>query len=329
MEARQECDEVFQERLPNKYVRGLDALDVGYPGCGKDLSVAREYIEAGSKKLFLKAFRKLKGKQIAYEHYREVSGSNDLNSFELEYPGNELDKRELEHWFDENPPNDKNVEIFRERVEGLRNKNAVFFGDRSHPNIVALLKLQLTYLGCEEDVREALEVHYSRPFSLFPGTLHSLNIKQNLYTGNRSHWRLVKLDDLDLTYPKWQNDIEQVENWHIHNVDNQENAVIFHEVIGGLLEQEELYLGWNHERKHLEEDEDEVEAQNDCYHETETKEAHEKKRRHDSSSIAKYFDAMEEKNKKHLKKVESRSIDSDSDEERREDENENNRFQYE
>eukprot|EP00536_Pseudo-nitzschia_multiseries_P007558 jgi/Psemu1/287198/fgenesh1_pg.179_\ len=240
--------EAYQGPLPDTFKRGLDALEVNYPGCERDLVTARECLEYGPKAKFLKAFRILKGKQIAHEHFQEASRSNNLNIFELNYPGNGADIQELQNWFNENPPSEKNVKIFQERLVGLRNKNTVFQGDRSHPNIVALLKLQLSYPGCEKDVQEALQVHYTLPVTMFPDAIHSLRVKQDLYRKDRSHWRLVKLDDLELTYPKWREDFIEVEDWHIHNEDNRENAATFREMIEGMLEQEELYLGWSHER---------------------------------------------------------------------------------
>ena len=58
---QQQCDgEILNGSLPNKYVRGLNHLHVDYPGCNKDLSIARKSISSGSKKDSLKVFCKLK-----------------------------------------------------------------------------------------------------------------------------------------------------------------------------------------------------------------------------------------------------------------------------
>lgn len=249
MEAPEDFQEGIGRSLPNKFRRGLDSLVVSYPGCERDLAIAREAVETGSKKEFLKTFRILKGKQVAYEHYQEMKGSSNWMSEELEYPGNEADKRELQTWFHENPPTEENILIFKERVEGLRNKNAVMRGDRSHPNIAALLKLKLTYPGCEEDVKEAIQIHFSRPLTQFPDKIHSLKAKQDLFVGDRSHWRLVLLDDVELTYPKWKKDVEAVEDWHLHNAESRENDILFHEIMEGVLEKQALYLDWVHQRR--------------------------------------------------------------------------------
>ena len=163
MDAPEDHQEGFSRPLPIKFWHGLDAQFVNYPGCERDLFAAREAIEMGSKRKFLKVFRVLKGKQVAHEHYAEVKGPDNTKIDEFDYPGKEADKRELQTWFHENPLNEKNVRIFRERVEGLRNKNVVMRGDHSHPNITALLELKLSYPDCEKDVQEALQVHYSWP----------------------------------------------------------------------------------------------------------------------------------------------------------------------
>mmetsp|Transcript_6695 Transcript_6695/g.16341 ORF Transcript_6695/g.16341 Transcript_6695/m.16341 type:complete len:309 (+) Transcript_6695:133-1059(+) len=248
-----EAPEDFQEgrALPNKYRRGLDALVVNYPGCRRDLAIARNAIETGSKKEFLDVYRRLKGRQVAHEHYQETKDASKwkLISDELEYPGNESDKRKLQAFFRENPPNAQNIKVFKEHIEGLRNKNAAVHGDRSHPNMIALLKLRLGYPGCEEDLQDALQVHYSRPLTQFPNKIHSLKVKQSLFKGNRSHWRLVQLDDLELTYPRWKRDIEAAEDWHIHNAENRESNILFHEIIEGMLEKQSIYLEWVMERR--------------------------------------------------------------------------------
>mmetsp|Transcript_21310 Transcript_21310/g.59304 ORF Transcript_21310/g.59304 Transcript_21310/m.59304 type:complete len:80 (-) Transcript_21310:9-248(-) len=68
--------------LPDSFRRGLNSLEVNYPGCEKDLVIARECLEYGPKAEFLKAFRILKGRQIAHEHYLEASsGSKKFNKF--------------------------------------------------------------------------------------------------------------------------------------------------------------------------------------------------------------------------------------------------------
>ena len=65
--------------------------------------------------------------------------------------------------------------------------------------------------------------------------------------------------DLELTYPGCEEDIKQVKDWLIQNVDKRKNSIIFHEVIEGMLDQEQIYLGWEyeHSRDHyVEEEED-------------------------------------------------------------------------
>jgi hypothetical protein len=221
--------------------------NVDYPGCEIDLSATRDAISSGSKSKTLRMYRKMKEKQRVYDYYLNVNESNDPES-------NGSEQREIEQWNDENPSSNKSSEdIFRgNKLEDLQSwkEDDVFEGDRSHSNIVALKKLALTYPGWEEDVKEALDdSHQSyQPHTLFQDKFRSLKVKQDLHDGYRSHWRLLKLDDLNLTYPGYKTDIKQVEDWHIANADNRKNNVIFHEVIEVMLDQQQLYLGWDHEQ---------------------------------------------------------------------------------
>jgi len=91
-------------------------------------------------------------------------------------------------------------------------------------------------------------MHNHNSVSLFQDKIHSLKVKQDLHIGDRSHWRLQKIDNLDLTYPEWKKDLAQVEDWHIHKIDNRENTILFHEVIEGMLDQQYIYLSWDHEQ---------------------------------------------------------------------------------
>jgi hypothetical protein len=240
--------------LPERFKDELNALHLNYPGYEKDLVAAKMCFRSGSKKKFLKLFCKLKGKQIAHDHCLQVRTRNDFTTFDMNYHGSDVDKRELQTWFNQNPPSESNVKIFQERIESMKNKNAVYRGDRSHPNIVALVGLKLSYPGCKHDVKEALQVHFSRPITLFPDKLHSLQAKQDRHKGDRSHWRLVKLDNLRLTYPEWEKDVEVVEDWHIYNKDNKESSTIFWDVIEELKEQEKFHLVYHQPKTYIEEE---------------------------------------------------------------------------
>jgi hypothetical protein len=160
---------------------------------------------------------------------------------ELAYPGCEMDKQKLQAWREEHPPNDDNDKVFHNMLDGLRNKDAIFFRNRSHPNVKALDALDLDHLGWERDFQAEMDVHCCLPALLFPDKLHMMKEKQNVFVGNKSHRRLQKLYDLQLTYPDHDKDLEQIEEWHIHNADNAKKSLLFEEALDAMREQQQLF----------------------------------------------------------------------------------------
>jgi hypothetical protein len=67
--------------------------------------------------------------------------------------------------------------------------------------------------------------------------------KPNVFVGNKSHWRLQKLYDLQLTYPDHDKDLEQIKEWHVQkNADNAKNSLLFEEALDAMREQQQLFL---------------------------------------------------------------------------------------
>jgi hypothetical protein len=248
------------EPLPHDLLNDLKTLQLYYPGYQRDFKAAQQAFEDRSLEKFQKMMHKLKEKQRVYDQYRSFTRLNELAGLELAYPGYDEDVQDLEKWHLAHPPSDENDALFRDKIEGLRNKDALFFGDRSHPNIVALDGLTLTYPNWEVDLTEATKVHCDQPAHYFPDKLHMLREKQRIHDGDRSHWRLKHLDALHLTYPGWENDLAQVENWHLNHADTPQNTTLFAEVIEGMRDQQIIYLGWDREG---DDDDDEHEDQKD------------------------------------------------------------------
>lgn len=237
--------EVQPKPLPIEFLDDLRSLHLYYPGYHRDYAAAAQAFRAGSEANFQKAFRKLQDKQRVYEDYRSFTRLNQLAALELAYPGHEQDKQDLEQWHLSHPPDDDTDAVFRDKLEGLRNKDALFFGDRSHPNVVVLDELVLTYPDWQSDFQETIKVHCDQPAGLFPDRLHMLREKQRIHQGDRTHWRLVQLDKLKLTYPGWENDVAQVEVWHLHHGDTPKNTKLFAEVVEGMRDQQIIFLGWD------------------------------------------------------------------------------------
>lgn len=249
-------------QLPQKFLHELHNLNLSYPGFQKDFEVAQDFFNRGSESSFLKSFRKLKEKQRVYDDYKAHTRLHALASLELAYPGHEFDKQKVEEWHLQHPSNDETDMIFQDKLEGLRNKEKLYLGDRSHPNLKDLDDLELSYPDWEKDYQAAITAHCDTPGRSFANHLHRLRQKQRVFEGDRSHWRLVELDKLNLTYPGWELDWKEVEEWHFNFADNPRNDQLYAEVMEGLKDQQQIYLGWDYDEEE-EEDEGKEEEEED------------------------------------------------------------------
>lgn len=249
--------EELYSALPPKLLNELENLhgQLHYPGWEKDYNATHEAFQMGSELKFSRCFRKLRDKQRVYDDYKAFTRLNALAHLHLTYPGNEYDKQAVEKWHLEHPSTDETDIIFEDKLEGLRNKEQLFFGDRSHPNVQDLDALELSYVGWEADYQAAVAAHCDTPGKSFAAILHRLRQKQRLSEGNRSHWRLVELDKLELSYPGWEDDVAEVEEWHLRNPDNKKNNILYAEVIEGMKDQQQIYLGWDHDDDNVSSDE--------------------------------------------------------------------------
>lgn len=243
----QKQQEEYFSPLSRKYLEELETLELHYPGWEKDYTAAKEHFQEGSEVNFVKILRKAKDKQRVYDDYKAFKRLNALAAVELSYPGHEFDKQVVEQWHLEHPSNDETDMVFEDKLDGLRNKEKLYYGDRSHPNIRDLDALDLNYPGWEDDYQAAISAHCDTPSRSFANALHRLRQKQCLHEGDRSHWRLVALDKLKLTYPGWQTDVSEVEEWHLNSAENPKNEQLYAEVIEGMKDQQQIYLGWDHE----------------------------------------------------------------------------------
>jgi len=243
----EKCTEnsMYRLHLPSKLLDELLRQSFQYPGWQKDFDAAKIAFHTGSENIFRRALRKLNDKQQVYDDYTTFKRLTALAALDLSFPSHEMDKLQVERWLKTNPRDENTDSIFRDKLDGLRNKDQLFAGNRSHPNIKEVDGLKLTYEGWEEDYRSAVVAHCSTPSRSFPSHLHRLRQMEANSKGDRSHWRLVELDRLALTYPGWKEDVAEIEEWHLKNCDNAENKELFREVLKGLKDQERLYLQSN------------------------------------------------------------------------------------
>jgi hypothetical protein len=165
----------------------------------------------------------------------------------LTYPGSEQDIKSAEEWTINNVSNEENDRNFQDKLDGMKNKETLYGGNRTHPHIVAIDKLAITYPGWENDYQCALSAHCEAPSARFPDAFHALREKQQVFSGDRSHWRLVQLDKMPLSYPGWEEDVKEVEEWHLQNAVNATNNDMFNEVLEGMKDQQMICMDWDHD----------------------------------------------------------------------------------
>lgn len=74
---------------------------------------------------------------------------------------------------------------FKRSIEAMRKKQHVHNGDRSHPNLCALVADDWSYEGWRKDFVQAEYRHYNLP-SLFQDSLQAMNRKQKAHVGSAS-----------------------------------------------------------------------------------------------------------------------------------------------
>jgi hypothetical protein len=111
--------------------------------------------------------------------------------------------------------------------------------------------IDFNYAGWEDDYETAVTAyannHQSATSAAFRNAVHRLTEKQRVHTGDRSHPRLVALEQLAeaLTYPGWQDDVEQAEQSHFETFYDSTRDDYFHSKLEGLQNRQQMYFGYN------------------------------------------------------------------------------------
>ena len=221
----------------------LDSLALSYPGWEVDVKEAEEAHIRGEdihKRLnrLVEAQRLNRGDR---SHRRLV----EIDSLDLSYPGWENDLRDAEELHVTEGESWIADELFKNMVSGVRNKQQLFQGDLSHPNLQKLERLQLDYPGWEEDVIVAEQAH-QRGGSGFNRELFVLEERQRVHYGDRSHSRLVELDSFKFSYPEWEVDFKKAEGYHVGQDD-----VVFQKHLEGMQNKQQMMVAGDRSHPNL------------------------------------------------------------------------------
>jgi hypothetical protein len=244
------CRAMTSSRRPAWFEKGdrshpdlvkLDALRLSYPEWASDFKSA-EAAHLEGRNFQSKLFR-LEECQRVHNGDRSHSRLVELDSLLLTYPGWKENFEKVEEWHLENNETHIAELQFKNMIKGLINKQQLFLGDRSHPNLRELYSLDFNYPGWQEDFSQAKSAHEGG--TGFAWRLQTLKFKQRAHDGDRSHWRLLELDYLIsfLTYPLWENDVNNMEHFHYSNKDNQVYNRFFRRKLEGLKIKEQIFLG--------------------------------------------------------------------------------------
>ena len=174
--------------------------------------------------------------QQEQEETRATNEETASREVVLTYPGWELDKEQAEQLFLEyssstttasrhnsnHNSNSNSSCFFRQKMTAMINKQRLYEGDRSHPELQALDATQFTYPGWQHDQEECLRRHTGdcRVWHLagFYDLLDQMKRKQSILVADissRDDHRWRALESHCFTYDGWQVDKAQAEQYYI------------------------------------------------------------------------------------------------------------------
>jgi hypothetical protein len=121
----------------------------------------------------------------------------------------------------------------------VKEKQKVFYGDRSHERLVELdsIRANLTYDGWKKDFKAAEREHLSDFDSGFMRHCESMKRNQAIHEGDYSHQDLHCFYSLNLTYPDWEHDFDEAMNTHKNGFDlGKQNKLV-------MVEKQKMYDG--------------------------------------------------------------------------------------
>jgi hypothetical protein len=199
---------LFEGDRSHPDIVALDSGTFTYPGWQEDRDEA-EAIHTDSLdwscETFEEKLKVMKKKQRMHTNRSRVRFLKDLDSCTFTYPGWRDDKVQAETFYCESASSKR----AQEKLTGMQNKQRLFDGDRSHPQIVALDSTTLTYRHWKKDKEEAEKIHTASTWlscETFDEKLHVMKRKQQVHSNRSSINFIRELNSLEFTYPGWGTD---------------------------------------------------------------------------------------------------------------------------
>ena len=163
------------------------------------------------------------------------------NATDFSYPGCEEDKAECERLYVEFAT----PRYFRSKLTAMGHKQRLHDGDRSHPDIMALENTEFSYLNWQADYEECLKRHTGDCSTTdlgetsFRTYFNSMKKKQAVFCNRSNITCLRELDKMLLTFPGWEDDKEQAEQYYIRF----DSTFIFQKKVKAIRNKQNLYDG--------------------------------------------------------------------------------------
>ena len=218
----------------------LDSLELNYPGWQDEfVSVEKDY-QCGDycfeQKLFV-----LEERQRMYDDDRSHPRLLELDRCSFNYPGWDGDLRKTEEAHLQQVVGSPTFETC---LLSMKNKEQmIVMGLRSHPNLVRLDRLRFTYFDWETDFLAAEQAHQSGSQDKFESKFEILKVRQRVSWGRRSHPHLVQLDELELTYPGWQEDFQTAQQLHLSREITMSREILFERLVEKMKDEQTLHVG--------------------------------------------------------------------------------------
>ncbi len=197
----------------------LDELvkKVTYDGWRKDFRMAeKEHLRYGAL-YFDHAVNKIARKQKLHDGDRSDAELQLLDSLHLTYPGCKKDRNEVFDYYLQGY--DGLLDTYR---FCLTEKQRMHEGDRSHPRLVALDSLQLSYPGWEEDIKSYEEMHVSFALSGFESSPEESSVQIDMFKSKQETYSTGVEDsswmhpdqhtivNTKWTFPGWEEVVQSV-----------------------------------------------------------------------------------------------------------------------
>ena len=212
-------EKLFQGDRSHPDIQTLDNTQFTYKGWEEDNDEAERRLTGDCTVLQLGTFKsfflKMKKKEAINSRRDSIECLRERDSAEFTYPDFEVDKATAEKIFAEYPTTHR----FHEKLTAMINKERLYRGDRSHPDIVALDETKFTYPQWEKDKEEAVKRHCGDCTLFQLGVtcrfLYNKMLKKQRMFENRVN--VPALQDLDrayFTYTGWEKDKEFAEQYY-------------------------------------------------------------------------------------------------------------------